>query len=123
VVTPGVRAVGRCGSSCVLTYDFGGQQPRLPAREERVGLEEETLRFPTNLDHAAIVARLVKIRESAQASGLSDLVSILADVDAIPSAQIGARVIAALTSVQDKPEFKSIATMLQIVAVNLKNLK
>jgi hypothetical protein len=85
--------------------------------------EEETLRFPTNLDQAAIVARLVKIRESAQASGLSDLVSILADVEAIPSAQIGARVIAALTSVQDKPELKSIATMLQIVALNLRNLK
>lgn len=88
-----------------------------------MGWEDETLRFPTNLDRAAIVERLAKIRETAQASGLPDLVSTLADIEAMPSAQIGARVIAALTSVQDKPELKSIAAMLQIVAVNLKNLK
>jgi len=75
------------------------------------------------LDRAAIVARLVKIRESAQASGLSDLVSMLAGIESMPSAQIGVRVISAMTSVQDKPEFKSIATMLEMVAVNLKNLK
>jgi hypothetical protein len=88
-----------------------------------VGWEEETLRFPTNLDRAAIVERLGKIRETAQASGLAELASTLADIEALPSAQIGARVIAALTSVQDKPEHRSIATNLQIVAVNLKNLK
>jgi hypothetical protein len=88
-----------------------------------MGWEEETLRFPTNLDQAAIVARLVKIRESAQQSGLSDLVTTLADIETVPSAQIGVRVIAALNTVQDKPELKSIASMLQIVAVNLKNLK
>jgi hypothetical protein len=88
-----------------------------------VGWEDETLRFPTNLDRAAIMERLAKIRDSAQASGLQDLVSTLTDIEALPSAQIGTRVIAALTSVQDKPELKSIAAMLQIVAVNLKNLK
>jgi hypothetical protein len=88
-----------------------------------VGWEEETLRFPTNLDRAAIVERLAKIRESAKASGVADLAAALADVDAMPAAQLGARVIAALAAVQDKPEFRSLATMLQIVAVNLKNLK
>jgi hypothetical protein len=88
-----------------------------------VGIEEETLRFPLNLDRAAIVERLVKIRESAQASGLPDLADKLADIETIPAAQIGARVIAALPLVPEKPEFRSIATNLQIVAVNLKNLK
>ena len=61
------------------------------------------MRFPTNLDRAAIVERLAKIRESAQASGLADLASGLAGIEAMPAAQIGASVIAALAAVQDKP--------------------
>jgi hypothetical protein len=39
------------------------------------------------------------------------------------SRQIGANVVAALTWVQDKPEHRSITTQLEMVAMNLKNLK
>ena len=83
----------------------------------------ETLRFPINLDHAEIVRRLVKVRESAQSKAIPDLVARFANVETMTPAQIGASVIGALSWLQDKPELRSIATQLEMVAVNLKNLK
>jgi hypothetical protein len=85
--------------------------------------ENETLRWPTNLDHAAIVRRLIQVRESAQASGLPELAARFADVETMPAAQIGARVVAAMTGLQEKPEHRAITTQLEMVAMNLKNLK
>ena len=35
--------------------------------------ENETLRWPTNLDHAAIVERLVHVRALAEAAGLAEI--------------------------------------------------
>lgn len=37
----------------------------------------ETLRIPTNLDHAGIVKRLVRVREAARAAGLDELAAQL----------------------------------------------
>ena len=85
--------------------------------------EIETLRWPTNLDRAAIVRRLVQIRKSARLSGLRELASRFASVERMSSVRIGKRVIAALTWLQDKPEHQSIAKQLAMVAMNLKNLK
>ena len=83
----------------------------------------ETLRWPTNLDHAAIVRRLVQVRETALAKGLTDIASRFANVEGMAAAQIGAKVVAAMTWLQDKPEYRFIATQLEMVAMNLKNLK
>jgi hypothetical protein len=91
--------------------------------ERIVSNGNETLRWPTNLDHAAIVHRLVQIRESAQASGFTDLASYLANVETMTSAQLGAHVITAMSLVQEKPERRSIAVQLEMIAMNLKNLK
>jgi hypothetical protein len=88
-----------------------------------VSSEYETLRWPTNLDREAIVHRLVQVRESARASGLEELAARFAGVETMPSAQIGASVVTALTWLQDKPEHRPIAAQLEMVAVNLKNLK
>ncbi len=85
--------------------------------------ENETLRWPTNLDHAAIVRRLVQLRESAKAGGQDDLAARFANVEGMTAGQIGAKVIAALTFVLEKPEYRSIATQLEMIAMNLKNLK
>ena len=83
----------------------------------------ETLRFPINLDHAEIVRRLVKVRESARAKALPDLVAYFDNVETMTPAQIGASVIGALTWLEDRADFRSLATQLEMVAVNLKNLK
>jgi hypothetical protein len=89
---------------------------------ETVSHENETLRWPTNLDHAAIVARLVEVRAMAAEAGLADFAARFADVENMSSAQIGAGVVAALTWIQDRPEYPAITTQLAMVAMNLKNL-
>jgi hypothetical protein len=85
--------------------------------------ENETLRWPTNLDRAAIVERLVQVRAMAVAAGLADVAERFKDVETMASGLIGARVISALTFVQEKPEYEAIASQLAMVAMNLKNLK
>lgn len=85
--------------------------------------EYETLRWPTNMDRAAIVAKLAEIRETARSEGHLDLAAFFADVEEMPSPKVGASVISALTWLEGKPEYISIATQLSMVAMNLKNLK
>ena len=85
--------------------------------------ENETLRWPTNLDRAGIVERLVKVRELAEAAGLAEIVRRLGGVETMPSPEIGANVIAALNWIQERPEYPAITMQLSMVAMNLKNLK
>jgi hypothetical protein len=85
--------------------------------------DEETLRWPTNLDHKAIVLRLIQFRDAAQSSGLPDLAARFANVETMAAGKIGANVIAAITWLLGKPEYQPLATRLEMVAVNLKNLK
>jgi hypothetical protein len=84
---------------------------------------EETLRFPSNLDRAGIESRLVDVRKAALAEGLPDLAAMLENLPALTAAHLGAKVVAALNLMQEKPEHRKIATQLEIVAMNLKNLK
>ena len=85
--------------------------------------ENETLRWPTNLDRAGIVERLVRVRVLAAEAGLGEITARFAGVEAMPSAELGANVIAALTWIQEKPEYPAITGQLAMVAMNLKNLK
>lgn len=86
---------------------------------------EETLRFPTNLNRAGIESRLAEVQKAAQAGGLTDLAKLLEGLSTLTAAQLGAKVVAALNllQMQEKPEHRTIATQLEIVAMNLKNLK
>ena len=85
--------------------------------------ENETLRWPTNLDRDGIVRRLVKVREAAEKADLPELASLYAKVEDMPNPQVGAAVIAGISMVQEKPEHQAIAQQLAMVAMNLKNLK
>ena len=79
----------------------------------------ETLRWPTNLDRAGIEKRLAPLRDS----GVQELAQRFAGLEKMTSAQLGAAVVAALSWIQGKPEHRAIATQLEMVAMNLKNLK
>ena len=85
--------------------------------------ENETLRWPTNLDRDAIVERLVQVRALAKAAGLAEVADRFDDVENMTSGHIGANVVAALTWIQDKPEHPAITSQLAMIAMNLKNLK
>ena len=85
--------------------------------------EDETLRWPTNLDRAAIESRLVEVREAARGQGLAHLVALFEKVESMAAAQIGTNVVAALTWLQDKPAHRPLTVQLEMVAMNLKNLR
>jgi hypothetical protein len=84
---------------------------------------EETLRWPANLDRAAIEQRLAQARATAEKNGWNELVSLLSDVEGKPAAEIAKRVMRALDWLQKQPEQRAFALQLQMVALNLKNLK
>lgn len=85
--------------------------------------EYETLRWPTNLDHPAIVKRLVGVREAALSAGLAELAARFADVETMAPGRLASSVVAALTSIQENPAHRSIVMELEMVAMNLKNLR
>jgi hypothetical protein len=85
--------------------------------------DNETLRWPTNLDQAGIVARLVEVRAMAEAAGLPEVAARFSGVESMHAGELGANVIGALTSIQEKPEYEAITMQLSMVAMNLKNLK
>ena len=85
--------------------------------------EEETLRFPTNLDRAGIEARLIEVRENARRFGLGELVRLFENLGSMSPAQIGTSVVAALNLLQSKPGHRPLTMQLEMVAMNLKNLK
>jgi len=87
------------------------------------GAEIETLRWPTNLDHDAIVRRLIGFREAAESCGLQDLSDHFADVEHMPAAQIAVHVVGTLTWLLEKSEYRPLARRLEMVAMNLKNLR
>jgi hypothetical protein len=81
--------------------------------------EYETLRWPTNLDRAGIEKRLEQVRDA----GVPELASRFTQLEKMTPAQLGGAVVAALGWVQGKPEHRALATQLEMVAMNLKNLK
>ena len=85
--------------------------------------ENETLRWPTNLDRAGIIERLREVRALATSAGLPDIAGRFDGMEALSGPELGARVIAALTAMQERPELGAITTQLSMVAMNLKNLK
>lgn len=83
----------------------------------------ETLRWPTRLDRGGIRQRLTLVREAAASEKLPELAALLPDPASATPAAIGAGVVAALSWLQDKPQHQAITLQLQMVAMNLKNLK
>ena len=84
--------------------------------------DNETIRWPTNLDRAAIENRLVQVRNAARAENLAELVALLDSVEAKPAAQLASAVIGALSWIDGKGH-AAMEKQLQMVALNLKNLK
>jgi hypothetical protein len=85
--------------------------------------ENETLRWPTNLGRDGIESRLVQVREAAREKGLANLVTLFENLPTMAASHLGAHVVEALTWLQDKPEHRALTTQLEMVALNLKNLK
>jgi hypothetical protein len=77
----------------------------------------------TNLDRKAIEGKLADVHKAAQSSNLNELASMFQGVEGMPKAQIEQRVKNALKWLADKPQHARITTELELVELNLKNLK
>ena len=85
--------------------------------------DDKTMRMVTNLDRKAIEGKLGEVRNAAQSGNLAELASMFTGVEGMPKAQIEQRVKNALNWLADKPQHQRIATDLELVELNLKNLK
>jgi hypothetical protein len=85
--------------------------------------EEKTLKLVTNLDRKAIEAKLLQVRADAQSANLKELADLFNGVEGMPRAQIEQKVKNALKWLADKPQHNRIASLLELVGLNLPNLK
>ena len=88
-----------------------------------MSMHEKTLKLVTNLDRGAIEAKIGEARAAAQQAGLSDLAQMFAGIEGAPRAQIEQKVRNALKWLADKPEHKGLGALLELVELNLPNLK
>jgi hypothetical protein len=88
-----------------------------------MSMHDQTLKIITNLDRSGIESRLGDVRSKAQSSNLADLATMFAGIEGMPRAQIEQRVRNALKWLSDKPEHKGISALLELVELNLPNLK
>jgi hypothetical protein len=84
---------------------------------------EKTLKLVTNLDRSAIESRLGEVRKAAESSSLAELASMFAGIEGMPKAQIEQRVRNALKWLADKPQHKGLHAQLELIEINLPNLK
>jgi hypothetical protein len=84
---------------------------------------EPTMKLVTNLDRAAIEAKLHEVGSDAAAAGLTDLAKMFVGIEGMPKAQIEQRVNNAMKWLADKPQHMKMAALLDLVGMNLKNLK
>ena len=85
--------------------------------------EEKTVRLVRNLDRGAIEGKLAEVRKHAQAANLAELASMFTGVEGMPQAQMQTRVASALKWLADKPGHQKIVAQLELVELNLPNLK
>jgi hypothetical protein len=84
---------------------------------------EKTMKLVTNLDRGAIEQRLAVVRNAAQASNLGELAAMFNGIEGMPRADMEAKVKSALKWLMGKPEHKNLQAQLELVELNLPNLK
>jgi len=84
---------------------------------------DKTLKIVTNLDRAAIESRLAEVRKAAQGAKLNELAAMFEGVEGMPRAQMETKVRSALKWLADKPDHKNLFAQLELIELNLPNLK
>jgi hypothetical protein len=84
---------------------------------------EKTLKLVTNLDRPAIEGRLADVRKAAQGANLTELAGMLNGIEGKPRAEMETRVRSAIKLVAAKPEHNSLMAQLEMIELNLPNLK
>jgi hypothetical protein len=85
--------------------------------------QDKTLKLVTNLDRGGIESRLGELRKAAQSSNLAELAAMFAGIEGMPRAEMEKRVRSALKWLADKPQHNNLRGQLELVELNLPNLK
>jgi hypothetical protein len=85
--------------------------------------DDKTMKLVTNLDRPEIEAKLAQLHAAAKGKGLADLAQLFSGVEGMPKAQIETRVRNAQKWLAGKAEHGDISALLDLVEMNLKNLK
>jgi len=85
--------------------------------------QDKTLKLVTNLKRGAIEKRLGEARSAAQAAGFSEVAQMLDGIEGSPKAQMEQKVRDALKWLAGKPDHGGIVALLELVELNLPNLK
>ena len=85
--------------------------------------EEKTMKLVTNLDRNAIEGKLAQVRSEAQSANLKELADMFNGIEGMPRQQIEQKVKNALKWLGDKPQHNRISAQLELVGLNLPNLK
>lgn len=88
-----------------------------------MSMHEKTLKLVTNLDRGAVEAKLAEVRKAARSANLADLAAMFDGVEGMPRAQMETRVKNALKWLADKPQHKGLFAQIELVELNLPNLK
>jgi hypothetical protein len=84
---------------------------------------EKTLKLVTNLDRGAVEGRLAEVRKSAEAKNLAELASMFSGIEGMPRTQMETRVKNAIRWLLDKPDHQGLLAQLELIELNLPNLK
>ena len=84
---------------------------------------EKTMKLVTNLDRKAIEGKLAQVRSEAQSASLKELADMFNGIEGMPRAQIEQKVKNALKWLSDKAQHNRIASQLELIGLNLPNLK
>ena len=84
--------------------------------------DDKKMKLVTNLERPAIEGKLKEVGAAAAAAGLTDLAKMFIGIEGMPRAQIEQRVHNAQKWLAGKPHGE-IASLLDLVEMNLKNLK
>ena len=88
-----------------------------------MSMQDKTLKLVMNLDRAGIEARLAEVRSGAKSSNLTELAAMLEGTEGMPRDQLQERVKHGLKSLRGKAEYGALSALLELVELNLPNLK
>jgi hypothetical protein len=85
--------------------------------------DDKTVELVTNLDRAAVEKILQRVAVEAKAQGLDDLITLLGGFVGMSQVELQKRVALCLESLSASPEHRVLFSQLELVELNLPNLK
>jgi hypothetical protein len=84
---------------------------------------DSTMKFSTNMSRAEIDAKLPELKAFAEAAQLAEIAKLLTDTAALSHAELAARMTRSLELTGGKDEYGLLYDQLDMLVINLRNLK